>query len=325
MRATSLIAAAAVACAASLTPTASSAQPAFPSKTVRIVVPYAAGGTSDIIARHIGQRLGDRLGQSVIIDNRGGAGGSIGTEIVARAEPDGHTILFHSGAVAVEPSSGKKLSYDVRTDLEPITMAVIGPFALLVNLDLPVKSVAELIAYAKANPGKLNFGTPGVGTSIHLTTELFKAMAGIDITHVPYKGAAPALTALAANEVQMAFDPLTTAKGLAEAGRVRALAVSTGRQSSFWPELPTVADGGVKGFDLGVWYGVFAPRGTPAAVADKLNQEFVATLKEPAMREWLKSKGLEVVADNRDEFRTRFASEIERWGQLIREAGVKLQ
>jgi tripartite-type tricarboxylate transporter receptor subunit TctC len=171
----------------------------FPTKTLRIVVPYAAGGTSDIVARRIGQRLSERLGQAVIIDNRGGAGGSIGTEAVARSEPDGHTILFHSGAVAVDPVSGKKLNYDVQKDLEPITMAVVGPFALLVNNDLPVKSVAELVAYAKANPGKLNFGTPGVGTSIHLTTELFKAMAGIDIVHVPYKGASLALTALAGN------------------------------------------------------------------------------------------------------------------------------
>ncbi len=159
---------------ASLLLTSAAGAADFPSKTIRIVVPYAAGGTSDIIARHIGQRLSERVGQPVIIDNRGGAGGSIGTEQVVRSEPDGHTILFHSGAVAVDPVSGKKLNYDVQRDLEPITMAVVGPFALLVNLDLPVKSVGDLIAYAKANPGKLNFGTPGVGTSIHLTTELFR-------------------------------------------------------------------------------------------------------------------------------------------------------
>ena len=297
----------------------------FPSKTIRIVVPYAAGGTSDIVARHIGQRLSERVGQAVIIDNRGGAGGSIGTEQVVRSEPDGHTILFHSGAVAVDPVSGKKLSYDVQRDLEPITMAVVGPFALLVNLDLPVKSVGDLIAYAKANPGKLNFGTPGVGTSIHLTTELFKAMAGINVVHVPYKGASLALTALAGNEVQFLFDPLTTAKTLANSGRVRAIAVSTGQRSGFWPELATVADGGVKGFDLGVWYGIFVPKATPKAVADQLNREFVTVLQEPAMRDWLKNNGLDVVANSRDEFRVRFAGEIERWGKLIRESGVKLQ
>ncbi len=308
-----------------LTASAGVAAADFPTKTLRIVVPYAAGGTSDIVARRIGQRLSERVGQPVIIDNRGGAGGSIGTEAVVRSDPDGHTILFHSGAVAVDPVSGKKLNYDVQKDLEPITMAVVGPFALLVNNDLPVKSVADLVAYAKANPGKLNFGTPGVGTSIHLTTELFKAMAGIDIVHVPYKGASLALTALAGNEVQFLFDPLTTAKNLAQAGRVRALAVSTGARSGFWPELPTVADGGVKGFDLGVWYGIFVPKATPAAVADQLNREFVALLQEPAMREWLKANGLDVVANSRDEFRVRFAGEIERWGKLIREAGVKLQ
>jgi len=324
MRAFNLLAAAMIAGVTSLTATASAAAD-FPTRTVRIVVPYAAGGTSDIIARHIGQQLAGRLGQAVIIDNRAGAGGSIGTEVVVRAEPDGHTILFHSGAVAVEPVSGKKLSYDVRTDLDPITMAVVGPFALLVNLDLPVRSVSELVAYAKANPGKLNFGTPGIGTSIHLTTELFKAMADIDIVHIPYKGAAPALLALASNEVQLAFDPLTTAKTLATDNRVRALAVSTGQRSGFWPELPTVADGGVEGFDLGVWYGIFTPRGTPAEVNEKLNQAFVATLNEPAMREWLRTKGLEVVGSSREDFRKRFAAEIERWGELIREQNIKLQ
>ena len=310
---------------ASLLLTSAAGAADFPSKTIRIVVPYAAGGTSDIVARHIGQRLSERVGQPVIIDNRGGAGGSIGTEQVVRSEPDGHTILFHSGAVAVDPVSGKKLNYDVQRDLEPITMAVVGPFALLVNLDLPVKSVGDLIAYAKANPGKLNFGTPGVGTSIHLTTELFKAMAGINVVHVPYKGASLALTALAGNEVQFLFDPLTTAKTLANSGRVRALAVSTGQRSGFWPELATVADGGVKGFDLGVWYGIFVPKATPKAVADQLNREFVTVLQEPAMRDWLKNNGLDVVANSRDEFRVRFAGEIERWGKLIRESGVKLQ
>ena len=310
---------------ASLLLTSAAGAADFPSKTIRIVVPYAAGGTSDIVARHIGQRLSERVGQPVIIDNRGGAGGSIGTEQVVRSEPDGHTILFHSGAVAVDPVSGKKLNYDVQRDLEPITMAVVGPFALLVNLDLPVKSVGDLIAYAKANPGKLNFGTPGVGTSIHLTTELFKAMAGINVVHVPYKGASLALTALAGNEVQFLFDPLTTAKTLANSGRVRAIAVSTGQRSGFWPELATVADGGVKGFDLGVWYGIFVPKATPKAVADQLNREFVTVLQEPAMRDWLKNNGLDVVANSRDEFRVRFAGEIERWGKLIRESGVKLQ
>jgi len=185
--------------------------------------------------------------------------------------------------------------------------------------------VGELVAYAKANPGKLNFGTPGVGTSIHLTTELFKAMAGINVVHVPYKGASLALTALAGNEVQFVFDPLTTAKTLAQSGRVRALAVSTGQRSGFWPELATVADGGVKGFDLGVWYGIFVPKATPKPIADQLNREFVALLQEPAMRDWLKNNGLDVVANSRDEFRARFAGEIERWGKLIRESGVKLQ
>jgi tripartite-type tricarboxylate transporter receptor subunit TctC len=305
-------------------PTVRAQSGSYPNRPVKLVIPYAPGGTSDIIGRRIGQRLGERMGQPVVIDNRAGAGGSIGTEAVARAEPDGYTVLFHSGAVAVDPVSGKKLSYDVQRDLEPITMAVVGPFALLVNAALPVNSVAELIAYAKSNPGKLNFGTPGVGSSVHLTTELFKAAAAIDVQHVPYKGAAPALTALAGNEVQFVFDPMATAKPLVASGRMRALAVSTAQRSGFWPELPTITESGLPGFDLGVWYGVFVPAKTPKPIIDQLNRDFVAALQAPEMREWMRAQGVDVVASSSEGFRERFAAEIARWGELMRKASIKL-
>ena len=241
-------AAAAAACSTVLNASAQGQASDLPpsGKQMKIVVPFSPGGTSDILGRKLAQMLGERLGRTVIVDNRAGAGGSLGTETVARADADGSTILLHSGAIAVDPVLKRNLSYDVQRDLAPVTTAVSGPFALLVSNDLPVKSVAELLAYAKANPGKLNFGTPGIGTSIHLTTEHFKTAAGIDILHVPYKGANLALTAAMANDIQIVIDPLATAKKYAESGRLRALAVTTGRRTELWPEMPTLNESGVK-------------------------------------------------------------------------------
>ena len=233
-------------------------------KQVRIIVPYAAGGTSDILGRKLAQALGEKLGRTVLVENRAGAGGAIGTEATVRADPDGTTILLHSGAIGTEPALKRQLPYDVTRDLAPVTTAVQGPFALLVSPQLPVKSVPELIAYAKANPQKVNFGTPGAGTSVHLASEQFKLAAGIDATHVPYKGAGPALTALMAGDVQFIVDPLATAKKFAESGKVKALAVTTAKRSDLWPTMATVAESGLPGFDSAVWYGIFVPAKTPA-------------------------------------------------------------
>lgn len=297
----------------------------FPSKPVRIVVPYAPGGTSDIVARVIASKLAERLQKPVVVENRGGGGGSIGTEAVVRSEADGHTLLFHSGAIAIDPSSSKKLSYDVQRDLTPVMLAVVGPFAILVHPSVPAKSVAELIAYAKANPGRLNFGTPGNGTSIHLATELFKTMAGIDVVHVPYKGAGPALAAITANEIQFVIDPLVTAKQYAASGKVRALAVTTRGRWAPWPELPTAAESGLPGYDTSVWYAFFAPAGVPAAIVSRLNAELRSVLTTPEMREWLRTTGgLDVVASSPDELKTSFAAEIERWASIIRTSRIKL-
>jgi len=297
----------------------------FPSKPVRIVVPYAPGGTSDIVARVIAAKLAEHLQKPVVVENRGGGGGSIGTEAVVRSEADGHTLLFHSGAIAIDPSSNKKLSYNVQRDLTPVMQAVVGPFAILVHPSVPARSVAELIAYAKANPGRLNFGTPGNGTSIHLATEYFKAMAGIDVVHVPYKGAGPALAALTANDIQFVLDPLVTAKQYAASGKVRALAVTTSERWAPWPELPTVAASGLPGYDTSVWYAFFAPAGVPASIVSKLNAELRSVLTTPEMREWLRTTGgLDVVASSPEELKTLFAVEIERWANIIRTAHIKM-
>jgi tripartite-type tricarboxylate transporter receptor subunit TctC len=296
-----------------------------PGKQMKIVVPFAAGGTSDILSRALAQRLGERLGRTVIVDNRAGGGGSIGTEAVVRGDADGTTILIHSGAIAVDPSLRRKLSYDVQRDLVPVTTAVMGPFALLVTPSLPVHTVPELVSYAKAHPGRLNYGTPGQGSSIHMTTEYFMALAGIDMVHVPYKGAGPALTGAMGNEVQVIFDPLATGKKYAQSEKLRALAVSTGKRTDLWPEMPTVAEGGVRGFDTGVWYGVFVPSKTPKAVVEQLNAEFVAILKSPEFAPWLREQGLEPVADAPAMAKERLAADIQRWGRVMKTAGIQIE
>lgn len=308
---------------------AASAQPAasaLPSgKQMRIIVPFAAGGTSDILARALAQRLGDRLGRSVIVENRGGAGGSIGTEAVVQGDADGTVILIHSGAIAVEPSLQRNPRYDVRRDLAPVTTAVVGPFVLLVNPELPVNSTADFIKYAKANPGKLNFGTPGVGSSIHVTTEYFRTLAGIDLVHVPYKGAGPALVAAMSNEIQVLFDPLATGKKYAEAGKLRALAVSSGKRTELWPEMPTISEGAVPGFDTGVWYGIYVPVKTPRAAVEQLNAELVAILKQAEFVAWLRDQGLQPVADTPEQAKERLTQDVDRWAGVVKAAGIPLQ
>ena len=299
------------------------AQPLPPGKSMRLVVPYAAGGTSDILGRKLAQQLGERLGRPVIVDNKAGAGGSIGTDAVVRAEADGTTLLLHSGAIATEPALKRQLPYDVLNDLAPVTTAVVGPFAVLVSPQLPVKTIGELIAYAKQNPGKLNYGTPGLGTSVHLATEQFRVAAGIDMVHVPFKGAGPALTAIMSNEVQVVVDPLATARKYADSGKLRALALTTGQRSSLWPEMGTLAEAGLKDFDTGVWYGVYVPAKTPAAAVQLLNTELVRILKSPEMTDWLRDQGLQAVANSPAESKAQLASEIATWKRVGAAAGIK--
>lgn len=294
-------------------------------KTVKIIVPYSPGGTSDILGRKLAQDLATRIGRTVIVENRAGAGGSLGTEATVRGDADGSVILLHSGAISVEPALKPNQPYDVQRDLAPVTTAVAGPFAVLVNNNLPVKSMAELIAYAKANPGKLNYGTPGIGSSIHLTTEYLKSAAGLNMVHVPFKGASLALNATMANDVQVVLDPLATAKKFSEAGKLRALALTTGARSSLWPEMGTVSEAGVKDFDASVWYGVFVPAKTPQPVVDRLNGEFVQILKSPAMVAWLHEQGLEPIADTPAAARKRMAGEIQNWKKVIQANNIKAE
>lgn len=301
------------------------AQSASDSRQMRIIVPYSAGGTSDILGRKLAQELTDRMGQQVIVDNRAGAGGSIGTMATVRSDPDGSTILLHSGAIATEPAIKKDLQYDATKDLRAVTTVVRGPFALLVSNDLPVSNVKELVDYAKANPGKVNFGTPGFGTSVHFAAEHFKVASEAPMTHVPYKGASAALVALMSNEVQMVIDPLSTAKRYTEDGRVKALGLTTAERSDLWPGMQTISESGVEGYDSAVWYGLYVPAKTPDDVVARLNKEFVEILKSPAMLEWLASQGLEPVGDTPDEAQAFLVKDIAHWKALAESAGIKAE
>ncbi len=312
-----------VAAAVALAGSVAHAQDIPANKQMRIIVPYSAGGTSDILGRKLAQQLGERMGRQVIVENKAGAGGAIGTEATVRADADGTTLLLHSGAIATEPAIKAKLPYDVTRDLAAVTTVVRGPFALVVSNELPVKSVPELLAYAKAHPGKVNFGTPGMGTSVHFASEYFKTMAKVPLTHVPYKGASAALTALMGNEIQMVIDPLSTAKKYAESGKMRALAVTTAQRTDLWSGMPTVAESGIPGFDTAVWYGMYVPAKTPAATVEKLNKDIVAILQSDEMRKWLSQEGLEPVADTPAQSQAFLRKDIERWKTLAKTAGIQ--
>jgi len=297
----------------------------FPTKPIRIIVPYPAGANSDTLARFVGQALSLRLKQPVLIDNRGGAGGAIGTQAVISSEPDGYTLLLHSGAIATEVVVRKDLPYDMRKSLAPISMLTNGPNVLLVNISLPVKSTAELLAYVKAQPGKVNFGSPGLNTSIHMSTELFKAMAGINIVHVPYKGGAPSYVGLGGGEIQMLIDPLPTARALVASGKAVALAVTTSSRTDLWPGLPTVAESGLPGYSSSAWFGLFAPAATPKIVLDKLSLAVRAMMAEPTTKDWLRSQGTIGVGDTQEEFREKIVEDIKRWTDLVQSSGIKFE
>jgi len=310
--------------AAALLLAATPAHADFPDKPIRIVVPFVAGGTIDLIARQIGQRLSTRVKQAVIVDNRGGAGGSIGTDAVVKAEPDGYTILLHSGGVVTEAVLKKNPMHDVRRDLTPITLAASGPFALIVNPKLPVNSTAELLRYAKDHPGKLNYSSSGVGSQVHLITELFASMAGIKLTHIPYKGGSQSVAAIVSNDVQMAFVSLPVARPFTQQGRMRAIGNSSQKRSELWPELQPVGDV-VPGFDGTVWIVMFAPARTPAAIVNFLNRELVAILGQADMRAWMRDNGLDGVGDTPDEFRKKIHGEIERWAELKKSVTLNVE
>jgi tripartite-type tricarboxylate transporter receptor subunit TctC len=295
----------------------------YPAKPIRVVVPFPPGGGTDFMGRVIMQKVGENLGATVVIDNRGGAGSSIGTEIVARSPADGYTVLIVSGAHAINPSIYPKLPYDSVRDFAPVTMFTSGPGLLVVHPSVPAKSVRELIALAKSRPGQLNYASAGIGTPPHLAGELFKTMARVNIVHVPYKGNGPAYTDLIGGHVSVMFPNVSTATAHVRAGKLRALAVTTKSRTPIAPDLPTISEAGVPGYDVSSWYGLLAPAGTPAAVVAKLQREIARVMRLPDVSEKLTSQGLDIVGNTPEEFAAIIKAEIVKWAKVVKASGAK--
>lgn len=297
----------------------------YPTKPVRLVLPYPPGGGSDTIARPLAQRLTARLGQQVVVDNRGGAGGAIGMENAARSAPDGYTIVMALTAqLAVNPSLFRKLPYDPVKDFTPITQMADGPYILVVHPSLPVKSVKEFIALARKRPGEIAYASSGNGSGGHLAAVLLGTMTGIKMLHVPYKGGGPALVDLLAGNVQMLFSTYAAGKGHIKSGRIRALAVSTAKRPSVIPDLPTVAEAGVPGYAAGVWYAMLAPAGTPRDIVDRLNREIIAVLKDPGYSKILFSGAIDPVGSTPEALTELIKSEMAKYAKLVKDAGVRV-
>jgi tripartite-type tricarboxylate transporter receptor subunit TctC len=296
----------------------------FPTKPVRFVVGFTPGGPSDILARALGQKLAERWSQQVVVDNRPGAGGNLAAEAAAKSAPDGHTwLLGNNSILATNQSLYRSLPYDPVKDFAPVALVAIQPNILVVHPSLPVSSVEELIQFSKANPGKLNYASSGSGAAAHLAGELFKAMAGVDLVHVPYKGAQPALTDVIAGQVQMMFATSASVIPYIKAGRLRALAVTTAQRSASVPGLPTVAEAGVPGFEATTWHGVVVPAATPAAVVTRLNQEINSALSEKDLKDRLASLGAEISIGTPRQFADYIARETPKWAKVVKDSGAK--
>jgi tripartite-type tricarboxylate transporter receptor subunit TctC len=294
----------------------------YPAKPVRIVVAFAAGGTQDIVARLIGQSLSERLGQQFIVENRPGAGGNIGTEAVARAPPDGYTLLLVGLSNAVNPSLCDKLNFDFIRDIAPVAAIARVPGVMVVNPSFPTKTVTDFIAYAKANPGKINMATSGNGAPPHVYGELFKMMSGVDMVHVPYRGGAPALSDLLGGQVQVIFNPLPETIEHVRAGRLRPLAVTTATRSEVLPDIPALGDF-LPGFEASSWYGVGAPKNTPTEIVKQLNSEINASLAEPKLKARLADLGGMLLAGSPANFGKLIADETAKWGRVVNFAGIR--
>jgi tripartite-type tricarboxylate transporter receptor subunit TctC len=297
----------------------------YPSRPIRFIVPYPPGGITDILARALGQKLTARWGQQVVIDNRAGASGNIGTGIAARAPADGYTLLFgNSSTHGVNPALFSSVPYDAVRDFAPITLVAHVSNVLLVSASMTVQSVKELIAMAKAKPGALTFASNSVGSSNHLAGELLKTMAGIDIVHVPYKGAVAASIDLIAGRVSMMFDNITTAVPNIKAGKLRGLATTGAKRSDVLPELPTMSESGLPGFEVTGWWGVFVPASTPKPIISKLNAGIADSLKLPDMREYLKAQGADPEGDTPEHFAIYVQSELRKWAKVVKDSGAKV-
>ena len=296
---------------------------AYPSKPVRLIVPFPPGGVTDIVGRILAQRLGESLGQQVIVDNRGGAAGAIGAQAAARSTPDGYTLLMATATHAINATLAPSPGFDLVKDLAPVSLAASVPLLLAVNPSFPAKDVKELVAAAAARPGQVNFASGSTGSASHLAGEMLKTMARVDMVHIPYKGGSLAVQDLAAGQVQLMFENMPSILPFVQSGRLRGLAVTSARRSPAAPELPTMIESGYAGFEAGSWYGLFAPAGTPAEILARLNADMVKSLRSAETRKLLAQQGAEPVGNSEAEFAAFIRAEIAKWGRVIKAANVK--
>jgi tripartite-type tricarboxylate transporter receptor subunit TctC len=302
---------------------ASAQAQSYPTRPVRLIAHSAPGGTSDILGRLVAQKLTDAFSQQVVVENRAGASGIIGVEVAAKSAPDGYTLLITQTSIAINPSMFAKLPYNAQRDFAPITQLVVAPNVLVVHPSVPAKSIKEFIALAKRNPGSLINGSPGQGTSPHLSAELFKIMSGIKLEHVQYKGAGQAIIGLLSGEIPVMFTTPPTAMPYIQAGRLRPLGVTTTKRAEALPDVPTISEAGVPGYESVQWFGMLVPAGTPRPVIDRLHQEITRSLRASEMKERLNSLGLDVVGSTPEEFGTYIKSETEKWAKVIKTMGIK--
>jgi tripartite-type tricarboxylate transporter receptor subunit TctC len=296
----------------------------FPNRTITLVIPFAPGGSTTIVGRVIADKMSELLGEKVVVDNRPGAGGTVGTKAVAKSDPDGYTIaLGYTGTLGIGPSLYKNVGYDPRKDFAPIGLIGNAPNSLVVHPSFPAKTLAELIAYAKANPGKVNFGSAGAGTVSHITGEYFARSAGITLVHIPYKGTGPALTDLLGGHIPMAFAPIPASHTNVAAGLLRALAVTSTTRSSLMPEVPTISEAGLSGFDASLYYGLVAPAGTPRPIIDKLNKELQAALASSEVKKQLGIDGTEITPGTPEDYADFIDKDEKKWSQLVKASGVE--
>jgi tripartite-type tricarboxylate transporter receptor subunit TctC len=305
--------------------TASAADTAYPERPVRVIVTFPAGGGTDIVARMVFQKVAERSGATFVIDNRGGAGGTIGTDLAAKSPADGYTLVVVSGSHTINPSLYQKLPYDTVRDFAPVTLLVTGPGLLVVHPSLPAGTVRQLITLAKERPGQMLYASAGNGTPPHLAAELFKHMTGTNIVHIPYKGNAQAMTDLIAGQVSLSFPTIPSALPHVQAGKLRALGVTSARRSSVLPEVPAIAEAGVPGYEGSAWYGVLAPAGTPQGIIGRMQNELHNTLRLPELRDKLIAQGLEPVANTSAEFAAIIALEITKWSKVVAASGAKVE
>lgn len=302
------------------------AQSPWPSQPIKWIVPYPPGGSTDMLARLVSHKLGERLGQPVIVENKAGAGGNVGTDFAVKQPPDGYTIVMGNiGPIAINPALYPDLPYKPQRDLAPVTMLMSVPNLLVVNPSLPVRSVKELVAYSKKAPEPMGYATPGAGTSLHLAGELFASTAGLRLTHVPYRGSAPGLNDTVAGHVPMMFDNMPSALQLVKAGKLRALAITSAARSPQLPDVPTMAEAGLPGYEIAGWFGVLAPAATPKPVVERLNKELLAVLAMPDVREQIGAMGGIIAAEGPADFGRYIAAETDKWGSLVRSAQIKIQ